>query len=62
MEEEIEKAKADAAMHVSEGPTRLEPVAPVGVQINNTSVAPTVLDACNVQEQEHSTLRDELAS
>ena len=58
--EEVEKAKANAARQVSEGPTRPEPVAPVNVQMNNALMAPIALDTSITWEQELSTLRQEL--
>ena len=59
MEEEVEKAKVDAAKLVGEGPTRPEPVAPVNEQVNNAPVAPTEPDTSITQEQELYTLREE---
>ena len=42
MEHEIEKARADAAKLVIEGPRQPKPVAPVSVQSNKTSMTETV--------------------
>ena len=62
MEEEIGKAKAEAAKLVIEGPTLTEPVAPVSVQTKRMMVPETTPNTTKAQEQELATLKEELAA
>ena len=60
LEEDLDKAKADATREVLTGPTISEPMALVNLQTSSESVASAEPESSNAQEQELSNLREEL--
>ena len=62
MEQDVEKARVEAAKMVIEGPKQPEPMAPVSVQINKMLVIETVSKTNKAQEQELAKCKEDLVS